>query len=69
LVLIDYETGEVVKTLDVEGSSRVVFMSDNERLLIRTSYEESEKQFCLYNYITDEKSFFEVGSNIGIWMQ
>jgi WD40 repeat protein len=67
LVLIDYETGEVVKTLDVEGSSRVVFMSDNERLLIRTSYEESEKQFCLYNYITDEKSFFEVGSNIGIW--
>ncbi len=67
LVLIDYETGEIVKTLDVEGSSRVIFMPDNERLLIRTSYEESEKQFCLYNYINDEKSFFEVGSNIGIW--
>ncbi len=67
LVLIDYETGEVVKTLDLHGSSRVVFMPDNERLLIKTSYEESELQFCIYNYITDKKSFFGVGSNIGIW--
>ncbi|PKL86015.1 MAG: hypothetical protein CVV22_05645 [Ignavibacteriae bacterium HGW-Ignavibacteriae-1] len=67
LIVIDYETGEIVKKLDVESSSRVDFMPDNERLLIRTSYEESEKQFCLYNYITDEKSFFGVGSNIGIW--
>jgi WD40 repeat protein len=67
LILIDYETAEIVKTFDVAGSSRVVFMPDNERLLIKTSYEEPELQFCLYNYITDEKNFFGVGSDIGIW--
>ncbi len=68
LVLIDYETGEIVKELDVPNTNLIAFMPDNVNLLIKTSlFSDPEKQFCLYNYIDDTVKYFTINYSIGIW--
>ncbi|MCO5250620.1 MAG: hypothetical protein M9949_04275 [Candidatus Kapabacteria bacterium] len=68
LILIDYETGEIAKELDIPITNLMDFLPDNKNLLIKTSlFSDPASQFCLYNYIDDTVKYFTINYEIGIW--